>query len=31
MIDTIQTIIGTIADTLVEVFEAVVGSINGEQ
>lgn len=29
MIDTIQTIIGTVADALVKVFQAVVGSING--
>lgn len=29
MIDTIQTIIGTIAETLVSVFGEIVGSING--
>lgn len=29
MIETIQTIISTVATALVEVFEAIVGSING--
>lgn len=29
MIDTIQTIIGTVADAIVSVFQAVVGSFNG--
>lgn len=29
MIETIQTIIGTVANTIVSVFQAVVGSFNG--
>ena len=29
MIETIQTIISTVATALVDVFEAIVGSING--